>query len=169
MMQLWDGVLETNIFYRHFTILLKAFYENIRVKSRENLMFFLNICTYSNKTKIQYIYLKMKNYPDAIDYALQVLSILKRNEDKDLELAAYQILEKTYFEQGNYKDALEALKKANDLIEDHVVKEHLGDVYYKLNLVDDALKLWQGSLELLPNQEQVSKKINDIKGIQASK
>ncbi len=67
-----------------------------------------------------------------------------------------------YFKKGNYKIALETLIRASTLLEDIVIYEHLGDVYYKVNDVENALANWQKSLKLDANQDKVKKKIEDL-------
>ena len=74
-----------------------------------------------------------------------------------------------YYKQEKYEQALKVFKKASGLLKDPVIYEHLGDVYYKLNYVEDALKYWQLSLDLLPNKENVKKKIEEVKSSQARK
>jgi tetratricopeptide (TPR) repeat protein len=74
-----------------------------------------------------------------------------------------------YYKKGMYDKALEVLSKADTLINDPVVREHIGDVYQKMNRNDEAVKYWELSLQLLPDQENLIKKINDVKTIQASR
>ena len=68
-----------------------------------------------------------------------------------------------------YPQALETLKKADALLKDPVIYDHLGDVCYKLNEVDNAVKYWELSLKLLPEQEEVIEKLNTVKHTQASR
>lgn len=72
-----------------------------------------------------------------------------------------------YYKKGQYENALEVLKKADALIKDPVIYEHLGDVHLKLNQHEDAVRYWELSLELLPGQEKVIQKINAFKDNQA--
>jgi tetratricopeptide (TPR) repeat protein len=72
-----------------------------------------------------------------------------------------------YYKKGSYDKALEILKKADSLVKDPVIYDHIGDVYLKLNQFTDAMKYWELSLELLPNQEKVIQKINQFKDNQA--
>jgi len=74
-----------------------------------------------------------------------------------------------YYQKGKYKKALDVLRKADDSLSDPVIYDHLGDVYLKLNQVENALKYWGLSLELLPNQKKILKKVNEIKNFQASR
>jgi tetratricopeptide (TPR) repeat protein len=77
-----------------------------------------------------------------------------------------------YYKKGEYEQAAETLLNADKVMKDPVIYDHLGDVYFKMNNVDEAIKYWQLSLELNPDQEHVGKKIDQAKlqkaGTQAS-
>ncbi len=66
--------------------------------------------------------------------------------------------------QGKYSEALEWISKAVDISKktSPVILEHLGDVYYKLNDKENALKYWKEALELESNNEELNNKINGI-------
>lgn len=66
-----------------------------------------------------------------------------------------------YYRLGRYQEALDQLKKANELIGevDPVLKEHLGDTYLKLGDRYSALEQWEKALELAPNNEQLIERI----------
>ena len=74
-----------------------------------------------------------------------------------------------YYQKGMYEKALEYLLKADGALKDPVIYDHLGDVYFKLNRLDEAVKYWGLSLDILPKQEEVVKKLNEVKAIQASR
>jgi len=67
-----------------------------------------------------------------------------------------------YFKKGQYADAVKFLKQADSLLQDPVIYEHLGDVYFMMEKKDEAKKYWTLSLELLPEQDQVLKKLEMI-------
>lgn len=71
-----------------------------------------------------------------------------------------------YYKKGMYEKALEIFQKADSLLKDPVIFDHIGDVYYKMNHVGEAIKYWEKSLEILPDQKEVIKKINEVKNIQ---
>ncbi len=73
-----------------------------------------------------------------------------------------------YFKKGMYSEALESLKKADNLLKDPVIYEHLGDVNYQLNQMEEAQRNWSLSLELLPDQKTVADKLNHLKSQQAN-
>lgn len=71
-----------------------------------------------------------------------------------------------YFKRGKYDEALETFEKANDVMKDPVIYEHMGDVYYQMNQFDLAIEYWELSLDLLPDQKSVIQKIDAAKSIQ---
>lgn len=74
-----------------------------------------------------------------------------------------------YYKKGMYEKALEILIKADLYLRDPVIYDHIGDVYFKLNKNEDAVKYWELSLQLLPKQEKVIRKIDSVKHSQALK
>ncbi len=68
-----------------------------------------------------------------------------------------------YYKQQKYDQALTYLLKANSLISDPVIYDHLGDVYLKLNQPENAKRYWLLSLELSPENQLVLDKINALK------
>lgn len=71
-----------------------------------------------------------------------------------------------YFKKGNFKEALTHLKRAAGLLEDAVIYEHLGDVFFKLSDKENAIFNWQKSLKLQPEQENVKEKLGGLKSVQ---
>lgn len=67
-----------------------------------------------------------------------------------------------YFKKGDSAKALEYLNKANSLLKDPIIYEHLGDVYFQMGDKDIAKKFWKLSIGLEPEQEQV---INKLKAL----
>lgn len=64
------------------------------------------------------------------------------------------------FQRGKYEDALVYIKKAVDLGDaSSVVLEHLGDVYAKLNRMDEAKKYWTKAFEKDQNNVSLKEKI----------
>lgn len=72
-----------------------------------------------------------------------------------------------YYKRGMYEKALEKLIEADKYLKDPVIYDHIGDVHHKINHIEDAIKYWELSLKLLPKQEKVAQKINNVKNIQA--
>lgn len=99
----------------------------------------------------------------------EAIDLTQRAIDLDPDNGAYlDSLGWVYYKKEMYDKALEAFKKAHELLKDPVIYEHLGDVYYKLNDTAQALKYWELSLELLPGQAQVIEKVNNVKNNQVS-
>ncbi|MBF0619086.1 MAG: tetratricopeptide repeat protein [Candidatus Omnitrophica bacterium] len=67
-----------------------------------------------------------------------------------------------YYRKGMYVDALKELNKANVLIDDPVLFDHLGEVYMKLGNPDMAKKYWHKSLELDGEQPVLKGKLQDV-------
>jgi len=98
----------------------------------------------------------------------EALSLVNRALEINPNNGAYlDSLGWVYYRKGMYKEALVALKKADEILKDPVIYEHLGDVYLKLNQREKALEYWELSLELLPGQEELLRKIDNVKNIQA--
>lgn len=74
-----------------------------------------------------------------------------------------------YYKKEMYPQALESLQKANALMEDPVIYDHLGDVYFKLNEIKNAKKHWKLSLKLLPAQTDIIKKLDALENSASSK
>ena len=70
-----------------------------------------------------------------------------------------------YYKKGMYKEALENLTRASTLYKDPVIFDHLGDVYSKMNEAESAEKFWKQSLELLPKQESIEKKLEELQAL----
>ncbi len=70
-----------------------------------------------------------------------------------------------YFKKGDFAKALEYLNKADSLLKDPAIYEHLGDVYFKMGEKDTAKKFWKLSIGLEPNQDQVAKKLKDLSSL----
>jgi Tfp pilus assembly protein PilF len=68
-----------------------------------------------------------------------------------------------YFKQGNPGEAKVQLEKAAGLLEDPVIYDHLGDVYYSLNDREKSRINWEKSLKLKSDQGKVKEKIKGLK------
>ncbi len=93
----------------------------------------------------------------------EALDMVKRAVELSPNNGAYlDSLGWVYYKKGLYHQALESLLKADSVIKDSVVFEHLGDVYLKLNEFEKAKKYWRLALELSPNQATILQKINEL-------
>lgn len=96
------------------------------------------------------------NLNEAKDYIERALAVDAKN-------AAYlDSLGWVYYRLGNDDKALEYLLQANALIKDPTIYDHLGDVYFRINKIDQAKKYWKLSLQALPHQPAVEKKLNSV-------
>ena len=104
-----------------------------------------------------------KNLEEAMDLIQRALAIAPENG------AYLDSLGWAYYKKGVYDKSLEILKKADAILKDPVIYDHIGDVCSKLNLNDEALKYWKLSLELLPGQDSVLQKIESAENKRVSK
>jgi len=89
--------------------------------------------------------------------------LVKRAVTLDPDNGAYlDSLGWVYYKKGMYTEALESLQKADTLLKDAIICDHLGDVYYKLNEVDKAKQYWKLSLDLRPEQTAVVEKLKQL-------
>ncbi len=74
-----------------------------------------------------------------------------------------------YFQKGWFQKAKEELERAVKLLEkegedDPVIRDHLGDVYQHLGKIKEAIREWEKSLQLDPDNTKVREKIEKWKG-----
>ncbi len=93
---------------------------------------------------------------EALDLVKQAVTINPNNG------AYLDSLGWVYYQKGMYAEALESLKKADTIIKDAIIYDHLGDVYYKLNDINQAEKYWKLSVELRPAQAAVVEKLKQL-------
>ena len=66
------------------------------------------------------------------------------------------------FQKGDYDLALFQFNRAFKLKEnDYMIVEHLGDVYFKIGKITEALVFWEKAKELLSDNQSLEKKIED--------
>jgi len=66
------------------------------------------------------------------------------------------------FQKGDWNAALTDLHQAEEALDDPVIFEHLGDVYFRMKDLDQARQNWEKSLELNSDQPSVIEKIRAI-------
>lgn len=64
--------------------------------------------------------------------------------------------------QGRYEEACKYIEQALTYVNDSVILEHAGDIYYKLGRKDDAKEMWRKALDAegVEDAEALKKKIN---------
>lgn len=114
------------------------------------------------------------NYPEALNY----LGYLYIEENKNLDAAEAMIKKALqmqpdngayldslgwfYFKKDKIDEALKLLLRASALVEDPVIYDHLGDVYWKKDETASAKISWQKSLKLDPKQQKVKQKLETL-------
>ncbi len=113
---------------------------------------------------LAYVYAEDGNHLD------EALTLVQRALKINPQSGAYlDSLGWIYFKKGMYTEALENLKKADGYIKDSVIYDHLGDVYFQMNELENARKYWKLSLDLYPEQDEVREKLKALSTEQASK
>lgn len=116
--------------------------------------------------------------PDMLDYAIsyaRVLLVLKKFKDAQEVLFPFleankanftllYYLGKTSQETGKFEEAIsyyrEALSHKGNVLE---ILNSIGECYHLLGDNNNAVQVWQKSLEINPNQEKIKKKIEGLK------
>ncbi|MCU0560251.1 MAG: tetratricopeptide repeat protein [Desulfobacterales bacterium] len=141
------------------------------------------------------VYDKQKNKPASIETMRRVIALDPKNANalnylgytyaemgENLDEAEQLILEAlrhkpndgyitdslgwVYYQKGDYRRALEHLKRAHELVpDDPTIMEHLGDAYLKLGDKANALKFYQRALAKKDkDKEELQLKIRQLKG-----
>jgi tetratricopeptide (TPR) repeat protein len=113
-----------------------------------------------NSTALNYVGYTYAERAESLDYALTLI-------DRALELEpdnGYIIDSRgwVFYQQGLYDEARVELERANRIIEDRVILEHLGDAYQKLGDFDRARELYEKALTLDPKNKALRKKLGRL-------
>lgn len=117
----------------------------------------------------------LKNYSAYID-ALNYIAYMNAERGRELDRGLVLITEALearpdnaayidtrgwiYFMQGNYAEARDDIERANSLMpNDPTVTDHLGDIYEKLGVIEEAVDWWKKSFLLDPENEKVAEKL----------
>ena len=93
----------------------------------------------------------------------EAVELLNRAIEIEPENGAYiDSLGWAYYKKGDIDKALSLVKKASELIEDPVIYDHLGDIYFKMSRKEEAKKAWLKSLEIESDQQKVKEKIKRL-------
>ncbi|MCK4519401.1 MAG: tetratricopeptide repeat protein, partial [Candidatus Omnitrophica bacterium] len=160
----------------------KAYHEAIEREPESDLLYFYLGCFYDQHSRrkeaarqfAKAIEINPRN-TDALNYLGymyaedginldEAVEMLKTAVEIEPDNGAYiDSLGWAYFKKGDINKALELVLKASLLLEDPVIYDHLGDIYYKQGLKDKAKEQWQKSLSIDPDEEKVKEKIERLK------
>jgi len=91
-------------------------------------------------------------------------AMVKKARELDPDNGAYaDSLGWFYFKKCKYRRALKELEHASRLLEDPLIRDHLGDAYFKLNDIEKARLNWQKSLDMEPAREETRAKLLNTK------
>jgi tetratricopeptide (TPR) repeat protein len=110
---------------------------------------------------LNYVGYTLAERNDSLEYALELI-----NKALDIEADnGYYIDSRgwVFYQMGRYKEALEDLKKAAEIVEDAVILEHLGDVYIKLDIQDKARDAYERALKYEPDSKILKEKLRKFK------
>jgi len=115
----------------------------------------------------------ISNYPMALHYYLDALKIREQINDKNGMARSFNSMGLIYQEQGDYKNAIKYLQKAESMHPDDywlaLINSDFGDVYTSLNKQDSALKYYQRSYEyynLGKDKYQLNLTLNGLGSVQ---
>uniref|UniRef100_A0A7C4XLN5 Tetratricopeptide repeat protein n=1 Tax=candidate division WOR-3 bacterium TaxID=2052148 RepID=A0A7C4XLN5_UNCW3 len=97
---------------------------------------------------------------ESLDYALRLIEkalAIEPNNGYFVDSRGW-----VFYQLEKYEEALADLKRANELVEDPVILEHLGDVYMKLKDFKKAVEIYKRVLELQPDNKVVKEKIRQL-------
>lgn len=116
----------------------------------------------TNAVVLNYVGYTYAERNDSLEYALDLINRALAIEENN----GYYIDSRgwVFYQMGRYIEALVDLLKANQLVEDAVILEHLGDVYIKLNDPTRAKEIFERVLELDPDNKTIKKKLLELNG-----
>lgn len=92
---------------------------------------------------------KTKRYDEAQIYLSRAIKLAPNNA------SVLDSMGWLYYKMGNYKEALEILKKAVKIMPDAEISAHLGEVMWKMKDFDGAKRVWNTALEHNPKHENI--------------
>lgn len=152
----------------------------------DNLHYYLGMCyekTGQPKLAITALEKAVELEPehaDAMNYLAYLLIDGQRDVDRGMELVTKALemepgnptfldtLGWGYYRKGDYASALEKLLESARIFSDRGIKEaevfdHLGDTYLALREEKQALNYWQMALSLVPKEDRIRKKTEQLK------
>ncbi|UCD19288.1 MAG: tetratricopeptide repeat protein [candidate division WOR-3 bacterium] len=113
-----------------------------------------------NAVALNYVGYTYAERNDSLNYALQLIN---RALEIDVD-NGYYIDSRgwVFYKMGRYEEALRELKRANEIVEDAVILEHLGDVYMKLDDREKAREAYEKAVELDVGNKSLKKKLDSV-------
>jgi tetratricopeptide (TPR) repeat protein len=85
--------------------------------------------------------------------------LIKKALEKEPENGSYiDSLGWVYFKKKDYANAEVYLQKANNIMRDSTIYEHLGDLYLTLNKPEEAAKYYEEGLKYFPDSKNLQEK-----------
>lgn len=118
------------------------------------------------------------NKPNSINYALNLARVyfiqkefqktmeilLPFSESSEASYDVYFLLGRAHQALGEFSEAVSLYHKAISLFGINInLLNSLGECYFKLGIIEEALAAWEKSLEINPRQPEIQKKVKDIK------
>lgn len=111
----------------------------------------------SNLLKNNFAY-RLANAKTELDLALSLVNQAIAKSPQQFNY--YDTRGWVYFTQGKYNDALADFNKAFEMDNtQHIIAEHLGDTYFKLNQKEKAVEFWEKAVALGAKGSTIEKKI----------
>lgn len=115
----------------------------------------------TDATALNYVGYTYAERAESLEYALNLIEralTIEPNNGYFIDSRGW-----VYYQKGEYRLALNDLKRASELVEDAVILEHLGDVYVKLNEIEKAIEVYQKVLTLDPQNKNIKNKLLYLK------
>lgn len=120
-----------------------------------------------------------EDHVQALNYLAYTYAELNENLDEAEELAGKALMLKpddpyvldtlgwVQFKKGNHNEAIKFLELAYKKQSDEaVIAEHLGDVYYRIQLIDKAIKMYNKAISLESDNKKAKKILDKIASIE---
>lgn len=113
-----------------------------------------------NPVALNYVGYTYAERAESLDYALSLIEQALSFEANN----GYYIDSRgwVFYQLQRYEEALTDLKRASEIVEDAVILEHLGDVYLKLNDLNNAKDAYERALKLEPKNEIINQKLQQL-------
>ncbi len=114
----------------------------------------------TDATALNYVGYTYAERGESLDYALELIEralTIEPNNGYFIDSRGW-----VYYQKGDFESALIDLKRACEIVEDAVILEHLGDVYVKLERIEEAIATYKKVITIAPNNTNVRKKLSNL-------